>query len=589
MADIQAYLDAIENAVYGEDVRGSIHDAIEIINEVGEVVITAGTAVTSASSSTEGFFENSLYFNTNTNDLWQCNGSGWTLLGNLKGDQGDQGNPGQAATIAVGTVTKGDNASVVNSGTSSAAVFDFVLPKGDPGPAGVNTWGSLTGDIDDQTDLANALDGTYLGAEAAIDATVGWVSSNLASDMDASGGIANGKVTVTKDTGTALVYNEASYANAGARIKLYGIPKNKDCKLTFTATEGSGGTAKIGTFAAYWLQGGYIVSSTISKTVTQTGDFYEISFNSGNDPYEYIGIDLYCTGDAASVGSVTYSEIMVRDADAPYNGYSQMHESVSDVITDVYGVMGVNGAKNRLPIPDSLATSTNPEGVTFTVNRDSKGRLISIDVSGTPSANCAYQLYRGKIDAGTYKATKVGAVDMNIYSYAKSANILSMNATTDNQSVTVDSSDANDIYVLLYLFKDRVYDTTVYPMIRDARDTNPDFEPYAMTNRELTDAVTEYDSACTSLIGTSVYNTLVKIGQLVQLDLRMSGVTAEAFNDVLAVIPSGYRPKQTTRVTIYNKTDGTMHIGIAGTEGNLTAEANISNKELCWHAMWFTS
>ena len=51
-------------------------------------------------------------------------------LGRVKGDAGT------AATIAVGTVTTGpagSAASVSNSGTSSAAVFDFVIPKGDPG------------------------------------------------------------------------------------------------------------------------------------------------------------------------------------------------------------------------------------------------------------------------------------------------------------------------------------------------------------------------------------------------------------------------------------------------------------------------
>jgi hypothetical protein len=56
-----------------------------------------------------------------------------------KGDQGDQGDPGDAATIAVGTVdTVGpsDPATVTNSGTSAAAVFDFEIPKGDQGDQG---------------------------------------------------------------------------------------------------------------------------------------------------------------------------------------------------------------------------------------------------------------------------------------------------------------------------------------------------------------------------------------------------------------------------------------------------------------------
>lgn len=63
----------------------------------------------------------------------------------LKGDKGDQGIqgiqgvqgiPGENATIAIGTVVAGeagDPASVVNSGTATNAILDFVLPKGNTG------------------------------------------------------------------------------------------------------------------------------------------------------------------------------------------------------------------------------------------------------------------------------------------------------------------------------------------------------------------------------------------------------------------------------------------------------------------------
>jgi len=50
-----------------------------------------------------------------------------------------QGTPGAAATITVGTVTAGTAGStpkVTNSGTSSAAVFNFTIPIGATGPAG---------------------------------------------------------------------------------------------------------------------------------------------------------------------------------------------------------------------------------------------------------------------------------------------------------------------------------------------------------------------------------------------------------------------------------------------------------------------
>ena len=46
------------------------------------------------------------------------------------GGTGGTGTPGRAATIEVGTVVSGATASVTNVGTSDAAVFNFVLPKG---------------------------------------------------------------------------------------------------------------------------------------------------------------------------------------------------------------------------------------------------------------------------------------------------------------------------------------------------------------------------------------------------------------------------------------------------------------------------
>ncbi|EMF0039245.1 hypothetical protein FAE19_RS07950 [Enterococcus hirae] len=52
--------------------------------------------------------------------------------------KGDKGDPGQSAIITVGTVTSGSTASVTNVGTSSAARFNFVLPKGDKGDPGTN-------------------------------------------------------------------------------------------------------------------------------------------------------------------------------------------------------------------------------------------------------------------------------------------------------------------------------------------------------------------------------------------------------------------------------------------------------------------
>lgn len=105
MANISSYLAAILSAVYGEDVRGSIHDAIEIINDVSEVVLNTGTAVTSATSSSTGFYDGSFYINTNTMELWKCIGTySWQSQGVLKGADGADGS---GITSIVKTATVG--------------------------------------------------------------------------------------------------------------------------------------------------------------------------------------------------------------------------------------------------------------------------------------------------------------------------------------------------------------------------------------------------------------------------------------------------------------------------------------------------
>lgn len=108
MANIAPYLADILAAVYGEQVRGSIHDAIKIINDVSEVILTTGTAVDSASSSSEGFFTDSLYWNIDTYELWKCTGTNaWLSLGTLKGSPGEAGEDGVGIESILKTATVG--------------------------------------------------------------------------------------------------------------------------------------------------------------------------------------------------------------------------------------------------------------------------------------------------------------------------------------------------------------------------------------------------------------------------------------------------------------------------------------------------
>jgi hypothetical protein len=70
-----------------------------------------------------------------------------------------------AGEVEVGEVTTlpaGSDATVTNRGTATKAILDFGLPKGESGA----DWGEIGGDLSDQTDLANALNGLQSGIDS---------------------------------------------------------------------------------------------------------------------------------------------------------------------------------------------------------------------------------------------------------------------------------------------------------------------------------------------------------------------------------------------------------------------------------------
>lgn len=79
-----------------------------------------------------------------SNVVYFWNGTAWVCIGAVRGADGapgGKGNDGAAATVSIGTVTTGaagSAASVTNSGTTSAAVLDFVIPRGQQGNPGKN-------------------------------------------------------------------------------------------------------------------------------------------------------------------------------------------------------------------------------------------------------------------------------------------------------------------------------------------------------------------------------------------------------------------------------------------------------------------
>jgi hypothetical protein len=72
---------------------------------------------------------------------------GYTPIKGVDYFDGADGTDGASSTVATGTTTTGDagsSASVSNSGTTSAAILDFTIPRGNTGDAGSDGRNPLT-------------------------------------------------------------------------------------------------------------------------------------------------------------------------------------------------------------------------------------------------------------------------------------------------------------------------------------------------------------------------------------------------------------------------------------------------------------
>lgn len=177
----------------------------------------------------------------------------FTIPRGSKGDKGDKGDTGAtgaagtdgaAATIAAGSTTTlpaGSSATVTNSGTSSAAVFNFGIPKGDKGDKGDPGAGLvITGTVATYADLPSGLGPSDAGKAYFVQADgklYVWTGTAWPADGDGSqfegpqgpAGQDGAAATVTVGTTTTLpAGSSATVTNVGttsAAVLNFGIPK----------------------------------------------------------------------------------------------------------------------------------------------------------------------------------------------------------------------------------------------------------------------------------------------------------------------------------------------------------------------------
>lgn len=311
MADISVYLAQILSAVYGEDVRGSIHDAIEIINDVSEVVLSTGTAVDSASSSSTGFFDDSLYLNTDTYELWKCIGTdSWQSLGILKGDDGEPGEPGNRWYRGTGISGEAVNPTVYSgSGITNANPNDFYLNPSEGavyhcvtgGDASTATWSfdfEMTGGGGGGSIVGWNQIQTSTGATKIAEITIDGTKQDVYAPQGGGGGSStlSGLTDVTISTPTDdqfLRYDGSKWVNEDVAIPTVNnstitIQRSGTTVDTFTTNASSNKTINI--LDDYW---------TSTATVQSDGT---VTFSSLNDNYGY---DLYCQNKLIGISAIT--------------------------------------------------------------------------------------------------------------------------------------------------------------------------------------------------------------------------------------------------------------------------------------------
>jgi len=129
------YFNTVDDVVY-------VYTGTEWISSLGTAAtISVGTVTTGAEGSSATVTNSGTTSAAVFDFSIPVGDTGATGPQGIQGIQGIQGDTGAAATISVGTVTtgaEGSSATVTNSGTSSAAVFDFSIPVGATGAAGTN-------------------------------------------------------------------------------------------------------------------------------------------------------------------------------------------------------------------------------------------------------------------------------------------------------------------------------------------------------------------------------------------------------------------------------------------------------------------
>jgi hypothetical protein len=314
---------------------------------------------------------------------------------------------GAAATVTVGTTTTGNagtNASVTNSGTSSAAVLNFTIPRGDTGAAGPNSVTSAT-TSDGTANLSLA--SLTLGTSATFNAVTYTFGTGAATAF--KNALAINVDDITFDGGIVTTGTGSSISTTGIDSDIF--TDNDDSSIytlgnySTIYTEGETSTIYTGGTAAHILTqgGGHIQTSSTFKI--SGGGF--ITTLSGTQTADRAIAFPDASGTVALTVSTAINEKIEMQGGgesgfvAPnFYAYAALSASLREGNTGLACLTwGDSGAQN-LTIPSGTAFTLNNTSFTYGAGAASAHRTaLEIGAQEVKSANFT------AADKGEYVAT----------------------------------------------------------------------------------------------------------------------------------------------------------------------------------------
>ncbi len=365
----------------------------------------------------------------------------------VQGLQGLQGPAGNAATITIGSVTTsapGTSATVTNRGTSSAAVLDFVLPKGKDGADGGVTVDEALSDTSTNP-LQNRAVKAALDKRAVLDDTNTFTSPNTFDIIymqknvgsirwyEGSQSVVTGHINATSYTGEANTAKKASKDGDGNVITSTYATKaelNSYVKTVNNTAPDESGNVTITVSGGPDITVDDTLSSTSTNAIQNKAVYNALLDKVGTDIYSGFALigaatTIVWRQGSQAVGSINASTYTGTAAAATQDSEGNTIATTYAKKTDVSGmVKSVNNVK-----PDSNGN------VTITV---SSGSNVTVDITLSATSTNAiankavYNALSGKLDkTGTAEyAKKDSAGNVIADTYAKKSDV--------SGSITVD-------------------------------------------------------------------------------------------------------------------------------------------------------